>query len=161
MHTPFTQRSWSGLTMPLSRHSVGTYQETSSHATRSQSSHLAEPLWTDPGLKSWIIVRELISTKKNKKQKNKKTKPQKGNELSNILPKSSHARKKATSTQAERYKSATASVCSGGGGQNGGCLATLTRCRERSIYFRSGGTNERPLQPSHPFFGSCSDHRHS
>ena len=28
-----TQRSQSGLTMPLSRHSVGTYQETSSHAT--------------------------------------------------------------------------------------------------------------------------------
>ena len=34
MHTPLTQPSRSGLTMPLSRHSVGTYQETSSHATR-------------------------------------------------------------------------------------------------------------------------------
>ena len=33
-HTPLTQRSQSGLTMPLSKHSVGTYQETSSHATR-------------------------------------------------------------------------------------------------------------------------------
>ena len=33
-HTPLTHRSRSGLTMPLSRHSVGTYQETSSHATR-------------------------------------------------------------------------------------------------------------------------------
>ena len=33
-HTPLTQRSRSGLTMPLSRHSVGTYQETSSHVTR-------------------------------------------------------------------------------------------------------------------------------
>ena len=33
-HTPLTQRSWSGLTMPLSRHGVGTHQETSSHATR-------------------------------------------------------------------------------------------------------------------------------
>ena len=32
-HTPLTQRSRSGLTMPLSRHSDGTYQETSSHAT--------------------------------------------------------------------------------------------------------------------------------
>ena len=31
-YTPVTQRSWSGLTMPLSRHSVGTYQEASSHA---------------------------------------------------------------------------------------------------------------------------------
>ena len=33
-HTPFTQQNRSGLTMPLSRHSVGTDQETSSHATR-------------------------------------------------------------------------------------------------------------------------------
>ena len=30
--------------------------------TRSQSSQLAEPLWTDPGLKSAIGVRKLIST---------------------------------------------------------------------------------------------------
>ena len=34
MHTPLTQRSRSGLTMLLSRRSVRTYQETSSHATR-------------------------------------------------------------------------------------------------------------------------------
>ena len=34
MHTPLTQRSRSGLTMPPSKHSVGTYQETISHATR-------------------------------------------------------------------------------------------------------------------------------
>ena len=32
-HTHLTQRSRSGLTMPLFRHRVGTYQETSSHAT--------------------------------------------------------------------------------------------------------------------------------
>ena len=32
-HTPLTQRCRSGLTMLLSRHSVGTYPETSSHAT--------------------------------------------------------------------------------------------------------------------------------
>ena len=32
-HTPLTQRSRSGLTPPLSRHRVETYQETSSHAT--------------------------------------------------------------------------------------------------------------------------------
>ena len=31
MHTPLTQQSWSGLTMLLSRHSVGTYLEMSSH----------------------------------------------------------------------------------------------------------------------------------
>ena len=60
--------------MPLSRHSVGTYQETSSHATRqgtlgqSQSSQLVEPLWTDPGLKSEISVHGLISTYTQTKQ---------------------------------------------------------------------------------------------
>ena len=32
--TPLTQRSRSGLTTPLSRHSLGTYLETRSHATR-------------------------------------------------------------------------------------------------------------------------------
>ena len=31
--SPLTQRSRSGLTMPLSRYSVGTYPETTSHAT--------------------------------------------------------------------------------------------------------------------------------
>ena len=33
-HTPLTQRSLSGLTMPLSREKRGAYQKTSSHATR-------------------------------------------------------------------------------------------------------------------------------
>ena len=32
-HTPLTQQSQSGLTVPLSRRSVGTYLEMSSHAT--------------------------------------------------------------------------------------------------------------------------------
>ena len=69
-HTLLTQGSQSGLTMLLSRHSVGTYLKMSSHEqlsrnTQSQSSQLAEPLWTEPGLKSGIIVRELISIKKN------------------------------------------------------------------------------------------------
>ena len=59
--------------MLLSRHSVGTYQEMSSHATHqgtfpSQSSELDELLWTDPGLESKISVRKLISTKKKKKK---------------------------------------------------------------------------------------------
>ena len=76
MHTPLTQRSRSGLTMLLSRHSVGTYQETSSHVaarqgTLGQSSQLIEPLWTDPDLKSGISVRKLIFTLK---QTNKNTK---------------------------------------------------------------------------------------
>ena len=34
MHTPLTQRSPSRLIMPMSRHSVGTHRDTSSHATR-------------------------------------------------------------------------------------------------------------------------------
>ena len=33
----------------------------SSGNTRLQTSHLAEPLWTDPGLKSGISLRQLIS----------------------------------------------------------------------------------------------------
>ena len=69
MHTPLTQRSRSGLTMPLSRHSIGTLSgieltRNSSGYTRSQSSQLAEPLWTNPGVKSEISVCMLISTKK-------------------------------------------------------------------------------------------------
>ena len=60
----------------------------SSGNTRLQSSQLAEPLWTDPGLKSGIRLRDLIFTFK---------KAQAGNELSNILPKTSHARKKPSS----------------------------------------------------------------
>ena len=65
MHTHLTQRSQRGLTMTVSRHSVGTYQATSSYATR-QSSQLAEPQWIDRGIKSGINVRELISTVKKK-----------------------------------------------------------------------------------------------
>ena len=59
-----------------------------SESIRPQSSRLAEPLWTDPGIKSGLSSRELISTLK---QTNK---AQAGNEGSNILPKSSQARKK-------------------------------------------------------------------
>ena len=50
--------------------------------TQPQSSQLTEPLWTDPGLESGISVRNLIR------------KAQAGNELSNILSKSLHLRKK-------------------------------------------------------------------
>ena len=71
MHIFLTQRTLSGLIMLLSRHSVGTYPKTSSHATcwgniRPQSSQLAGPLLTDPGIKKGISVRELISTLKKK-----------------------------------------------------------------------------------------------
>ena len=47
----------------LYRHRVGFYQENeltgnSSRNVRPQSSQLAEPLWTDPGQKSGLGVRE-------------------------------------------------------------------------------------------------------
>ena len=61
---------WAGY-MLLSRHSVGTNQETSSHpsqGTLSQSSQLAKAIWTDPGQKSGISVHELISTLEKKKK---------------------------------------------------------------------------------------------
>ena len=98
-HTPLTQRSQSGLTVPLTRHSVGTYPAMSSQATFQgtwpQSPQLAEPLWTDPGLKSGIRVRKRISTQK---------KAQAGNEWSNILPKSLQARKKPPSSPINQAK---------------------------------------------------------
>ena len=64
-----TQGSRSGLTM-LSRYSGGTFQGNEltrnwSGNARPQSSQLAKPLWTVPGLKKksgGIGVRELIST---------------------------------------------------------------------------------------------------
>ena len=58
---------------------------------RPQSSQLAEPLWTDPGIESGISVRELTSTKKKKKRR----KAQAGNAWSNIIPKSLQARKRS------------------------------------------------------------------
>ena len=78
--------------MPLSRHSVGTYPETEltrnlSGNTRPQSSEPAEPLWADPGLKSGISVRVLISTLDKRRR---------GTNGRTFLPKSSQARKKTS-----------------------------------------------------------------
>ena len=77
--TPLTQRGLSGLTL-LFRHSLETHQgnelacNSSGHPC-SQSSQLAEPLWTNPGLKSG-------------------TNAQAVSEPSNLPLKSSYARKK-------------------------------------------------------------------
>ena len=60
--------------------------------TRSQSSQLDEPLWTDLGLKSEISVRELISTKKQNKTK------QKAKAENEWSPKILASEKKATTT---------------------------------------------------------------
>ena len=65
------------------------FTRNSSGNTRPQLSMLAEPLWTDPGLKRGISVRELISTLKKKALA--------GNELSNIPRNSSPAWKKPPS----------------------------------------------------------------
>ena len=68
---------------------MGTYREMSSSGnTWPQSSLFAEPMLTDPVLKSGISVCDLISALKKKK------KAQAGSDWLNILPKSLHARKK-------------------------------------------------------------------
>ena len=101
-HTPLIQRSRSGLTMPLSRHSVGTYPYNEltrnlSGNIRPQSSQLAEPLWTDSGLKSGISVREGISTYKQ-------TKSAGGEWMAEHSPKIVASEKKASSTTKHSWK---------------------------------------------------------
>ena len=70
-HTALTKQSRIGLTT-LSKHNVGTDQgnevtRNSSGNTRPKSSQLAKPLWTEPGLKSGLGVRELVSAQEYKK----------------------------------------------------------------------------------------------
>ena len=66
--TPLTQHSQNGLTMPLSRHRMGTYLETCSHATcQGTFSHGQLSLLSHCGIKSGISVCKLIFTLKKKK----------------------------------------------------------------------------------------------
>ena len=82
MHTPLIHCSQSGLTMLLSRQSVGIHQETSSHATHQVTLvHSRLSSLSHCGL----ILASLY----------KKKKTQAGNESLNILPKSLHVRKKS------------------------------------------------------------------
>ena len=72
-HTPLTQRNRSGMTMPPLRivwEPIRKRAQTQLVREHSATvSQLAEPLWTDPGLKSGTSVGELISTlKKERKQ---------------------------------------------------------------------------------------------
>ena len=76
---------WESIRNELTRNSSGNI--------RPQTLQLAELLWTDPGIKSGISVRELISTSKNKTKK-----AQAGNKWSNILKKVIASEKKATTT---------------------------------------------------------------
>ena len=63
-HTTLTKRSRSGLTMPLSRHSVGNYQETSSHATRQETlGHSRLSSLSHSGLKSGIGLTTILFKK--------------------------------------------------------------------------------------------------
>ena len=76
-HTPLTQRNRIGLTT-LSRHRVGTYQENKFtrnplRNARPQSSQLAMPLWTDPGLECGIGVHDKNQVKIKKTRKKKGT----------------------------------------------------------------------------------------
>ena len=93
-HTPLTQRSRSGLTMPLSRYCVGTYPETSSHPTcQGTFVHSSLGSLSHCGLflaQCGISVRELISTFFSFFFK-----AQVGIEWSNTVPKPSRTRRKA------------------------------------------------------------------
>ena len=88
-NTPLTQWSWIGQ-----MHSVGTQQGNelmcdSTGNTYPQSSQLAEPQWIDFCLKSGTDVWSTISTTTKKLG-------QAGNESSNLLPRSTDARKRAS-----------------------------------------------------------------
>ena len=84
-HTPLTQRSLSGLIMPLSRYSVGTYQETSSHATRQRTpGHSRLSSLSHCGLILAQLVELVCASYLHFKKKKKRGG---GDELSNILPK--------------------------------------------------------------------------
>ena len=90
--TPLTHRNRSGLTMPLSRQSVGMYQETSSHTTH-LGTHCHSCL---SSLSHYRLIRvELVCVSLSPLLKKiRRRKAQVGNELSNILPISSDMRKK-------------------------------------------------------------------
>ena len=60
-YAPVQAECWNLSGNELTRNSSGN--------TRSHSSQLAEPLWTDPALKSEIRARELISNLKKKKRR--------------------------------------------------------------------------------------------
>ena len=62
------------------------------------SSQLAEPLWTDPGIKSGISVCELISTRKKRKEK-KRSRGLNGRTFSGLMASEEKATNKTRSFQ--------------------------------------------------------------
>ena len=91
-HAPFTPWSWSGSTMPLFRHSEGTYQERAyTQFIREHSATVISARWASvdwPGVESGISARKVISTKKKRK------KSAGGEWVVEHSPKSSQVRKK-------------------------------------------------------------------
>ena len=81
------------------QHSAGTYQEMNSHSTckgaLDQSSQLAKPLWTDPGIESGMCVQANLYSPPSP-QKKTENKAQAGIERSNILPTILASEEKAT-----------------------------------------------------------------
>ena len=65
----YTSVKFSWYAMLVSHHENHGWFPNSSRNIRPQSSQLAEPLWTDPGIKSGIRVRELSLHKKKKRKK--------------------------------------------------------------------------------------------
>ena len=94
MHTSLTQRSQSGLTMPMSRHSVGTYLEMSLYATcQGTFGHSDLSLLIHCGL---ILAqrKELLCTSKSPLKKKRKKKRRQGMNMWTSPPRPLQARKK-------------------------------------------------------------------
>ena len=99
MHTPLTQWSRSGLTMPLSRHSVGPVRKRAhTQFVREHSVTVVSVLWAAV---DWSWLKEWNKFARANLQLKKKA--QAGNKLSNTLPTFSHTKKmkikKATTTK--------------------------------------------------------------
>ena len=91
--TPLTQQSWSGLTMLLSRHSVGTYLEMSSNATcQGTCGHSCHSSLSHCRL--ILAYRMELVCASYSLQKKKRKKAQARYEWWNIVPKSPQVRKK-------------------------------------------------------------------
>ena len=131
-HTPLTQRSRGGLTMSLSRHSVGNIS--GNELTRNlswnilpQSSQFAEPLRLDPGIKSGISVYELISTILTATPPPPKKKKHRHGSNGRTFPKNPRTR--------EKKATIIANWCLDD--QSVGCVASLRHRFERSILSKS------------------------
>ena len=74
-----------------------------------QSSQLVEPLWTDPGVKNEISVRELIST--SKKEEEEKEKRRRGMNRRSLLPNLCSEQKATSSQRTKSHQLSETMVC--------------------------------------------------